>query len=234
MPHPRLSLGFLFAALVGSGFVYAQTTATTSKETATATQSVTNSVHADRDAYWDRVAESVPPGMEPVSCSADYDMAWEPSDLNAHVSNRVILTGTLTQVHTRWSASARSRHVEATFDVDQIFQDLSKLGHLKPGQEVSLLSYGGSSDIPTSKDLSLTTNECEDALKLGHKYLLVLTHVEKGDFYKTFDSWDISDGTVRANGSIARYVAMKGHSALDGIPASQLDSVVPKLLSNAH
>jgi hypothetical protein len=172
--------------------------------------------------------------MAPVPCSGDYDMTKEPSDLSADVPNRVILTGALTYVHTRWSASALSRYVEATFHVDQIFQDLSGFGHLPPGQDISLLSYGGSSDIPTSKDLSLTTNECEDALKLGHKYLLVLTHVEKGDFYETFDSWDISDGTVRANGFMARYVAMKGHSALDGIPASQLDSVVPKLLSNPN
>ncbi len=66
----------------------------------------------------------------------------------------------------------------------------------------------------------------------GRKYLLVLSYQPVGDFYKIYDAWDITDGTIRAVRQRNQYVAHEGKSALNGLPAWQLDVVLPKLLND--
>jgi hypothetical protein len=219
-------LAVLILVLIASSAATAQTLPANS-------EAVPPSVRAQRDAYWDKEKAdelALLEGAPVASCGGDYDMAWEPSDISIHVSNRVILTATVTGSQTLLSASKRSRYVETTMHVDQIFQDLSASSHLLPHRDVNLLDYAQLGAIPSAEGSSLERSNCDDALKVGHKYLLVLSYFEKGDFYEQYDSWDISDGIVRANDFRNRYLTAEGHSALNGLPSSQLDPVLHKLL----
>jgi hypothetical protein len=231
--YRSLGLTLLAVVLLASNASNAQTTLEKSAQSAIDNRTVVASVQAQRDRYWDDIAAQIPIGGAVPSGCGDYDMGWEPSDISAHVSNRVILTVTVTTIRSILSASKLSRYVETTLQVHEVFQDLSSSGNLHPHKNISLLFYGGhGADYPPAKDLSpaIDKDKCDDALKVGRDYLVVLSYMSNGDFYELYDSWDISDGTVRANGARNRYVVADGNSVLNGVNSKQLGPVLDKLL----
>ncbi len=218
---------FVFALLTvvaASSRAIAQTTAPSAK------QPITASVSDQRDAYWDAITGTLLPQANGPGCGGDEDMAWEPSDISRHIPKRVIIAATLKGFQLVPSKSQLSYYVDETLWVDQVFHDRSGSTDLRRNREISLLSYGGPNTIPQSRGWSRRENECQDVLKVGHEYLLVLSYQSDGDFFEIFDSWDISDGIVRANGSRDRYLANEGISALNGRLAVQLDEALQKLL----
>lgn len=200
-------------------------------------QDIAPDVRAQRDKSFDRAAFNTKPLTAPdvhlgnlSSCTGDYDMAWEPSDIRIHVANRAVLTASFTKFHSVLSASETSIYTEVALQVDEVFQDRTGTGHPIRHGNIDLLLYGGTVTLRSGQTLSIATKPCDYTIQPGRKYLLVLSYEPAGDFYEALDIWDISDGTIRAVDQRNQYLAHEGKSALNGLPVGQLGSVLHKLL----
>jgi hypothetical protein len=204
-------------------------------------QDIAPSVRAQRDANWDNAAFNKKPLTGPdvdlgnfSSCTGDYDMAWEPSDISIHVPNRAVLTATFAKFRSVLSASEISIYTEITLQVDEVFQDQTGTGHPFKHQNIDLLLYGGTVILRSGQAFSLHTEPCDYSMEPEHKYLLVLSYEPVGDFYHPYDIWDISNGTVQALDQRNQYLAHEGKSALNGLRVEQLDAVLHKLLDGQN
>ena len=78
----------------------------------------------------------------------------------------------------------------------------------------------------------------ELAIQPEHQYLLILSYHRVGDFYEYRDSWDISDGTVRANSPLTKYQAEhhaeQGYPSLEGLTVQQLGPALNALVSREN
>jgi hypothetical protein len=117
------------------------------------------------------------------------------------------LTAIFTQSNEVESVSKRSLYKELTLHVEQVFEDQTGSGHPHAGQYINLLLFGrAGASVPSPTDLSVAPVECEDALRIGHRYLLILSYTSSGDFYEPYDHWDISHDTVGANDPRIQYL----------------------------
>src|SRR5215472_15485283 len=183
-------------------------------------QDISSSARAQRDANWDKAAFNKKPLTGPdvdlgnfSSCTGDYDMAWEPSDISIHVPNRAVLTATFSKFRSVLSASEISIYTEMTLQVDDVFQDQTGTGHPFKNKNIDVLIYGGTVILRSGQTFSLATEPCDYAIEPGRKYLLVLSYQPAGDFYEPYDTWDISDGVVRAVDQRIQYLAHENQSA---------------------
>ncbi len=143
--------------------------------------------------------------------------------------NRVILTGTFTKHRSVLSASEFSLYSDVTVQVDEVFEDQSASG-AHSDRDITILVGGGTVTLASGRVLSHNTEPVRFSLQPDHKYLLVLSYYEKGDFYLVQNDWDISDGTVRPNTVPGEYRASHGLSSLSGLTVQQLGPALDKLL----
>ena len=194
---------------------------------------VSESLRRERDLFWDGASMSrVPltsPGHGVIPSGADFSAAQLKSDIR-DATNRAILTAAFIAHRSVLSASEFSLYTEITLHVDQVFEDRTGSGHPFTGRDITVTVYGGTVLLPSGKPLSINTQPRKLFLQPDHKYLLVLSYHNEGDFYSHLDNWDISDGTVQPNSLRTRYVARSGRSALAGIPVQQIGPVLDREL----
>jgi hypothetical protein len=128
--------------------------------------------------------------------------------------------------------SERSLYTEVTLRVDEVFEDRTASGHPTANRDITLIVYGGTVVLRDGQAFSIKNPMASPELFIqpDHKYLFVLDYESSGDFYDYADSWDITDGTARANSPRAMHFAREGHSAIDGLSGKQLGPTLDKLL----
>ena len=70
--------------------------------------------------------------------------------------------------------------------------------------------------------MSFLTDSRPYFVQPGKAYLLLLGYQAHGDYYQLANSWDLSDGTVRANSGIDHQRELEGGSELLGLTQEQL------------
>ncbi len=190
------------------------------------------SLRAERDNFWDSLSFRSVPLTSPSSAAPAVGGALfsdnDPEILDG--PNRAIATATFTGHRSVLSASELSMYTEVTLQVDEVFEDRTGSGGLVPGRDITLLLPGGAVLLRSGKKLSADIPPDEPPLAPDHKYLLILSHHPKGDFYTLTDDWDISDGVVRPNTDRTRVLAKEGRSSLSGINVQELGTVLNKEL----
>jgi len=200
-----------------------QTTANTPTHCSAETDSVPASVRKQRDQHWNEAIDWLigPMGEIVEPTGHDIDLTVNPFD----VPGGVILTATVGGYRT--VSSALNPYVEATLCIERVFDDWSGTAHPSAQQHVTILAKGdwasGLNTPPDPYRLELT-------LQPGRKYLLILSYYPVGDFYEYGASWDISDGTVRANDPITKYQAEQHQSSLEGLTMQQLGPALNRLV----
>ena len=140
------------------------------------------------------------------------------------VPGAVILTATVGGYRT--VSSALKPYVEATLCVGRVFGDWSGAAHPSSEQHITILTKGDwASDFRTPPD----PDRLELTLQPERTYLLILTYHGFGDFYELGDSWDVSDGTVRANSPETKYQAELGVSPLEGLTVQQVGAALKRV-----
>lgn len=205
---------------------------------------VSPEIRAARDQYMDQItppafAEPLtdPPHRLPLT-SPDAHEYVTPSGCDGAASgreiqdhpNRAVVTATFTQHRSVVSSSEYSIYSEITLKIGHVFEDRSGSRHLSPGQDVTIVVTGGTVRLPSGGTVSYETRPREWSLQPGHTYLLVLSYYKEGDFYFGFDTWDVSDGSVRPGDCRTEYWTRTGRSSLTGLTVQQLDPVLGRIL----
>jgi hypothetical protein len=196
-------------------------------------QDIPASVRAQRDRFWDELSgRDWPLTVRPdgaVSTGEDFwDTGTEPEI--TELPNRTILTAIFTKYRSVLSASEFSIYTEVTMHVEEVFEDQTGLGHLVPHADITIMLNGGTVSLRSGRILSDNTQPRDLFLQPGHRYLLLLSYNNQGDWYECDDSWDISDGIVRANTPRTQYLTRAGRSSLNGLTVQQLGPALEKLL----
>jgi hypothetical protein len=230
--YGRLGLGLSVLLLVLSSAALPQSslkksqsaTSTASPHCSVANETVPASTRAQRDQFWNEGLEWL---IEPSGHISDpgvgsIDLERNPLD----VPGAVIVAATVGGYRT--FSSALKPYVEATVCVDRVFGDWSRVAHPSTRQHITILAKGDwASDLSAPQD----PYRLEVTLRPGRTYLVILTYHRIGDFYESYDSWDITDGIVRANTPVTKYQAEKGKSPLEGLTVQQLGPALSRLLS---
>jgi hypothetical protein len=195
---------------------------------------ISPSLRAVRNKFWDEAGMSDVPLTSPGSgrvTGGSYDLTSDPHEIS-DFSDRAVLTATFTAHRSVLTPSERSLYSEVTLHVDEVFEDKTGSGHPAAHRDVTLIVYGGTVILHDGQNFSIKNPMSRPDLFIQpeHKYLLVLRYRSAGDFYELADSWDITDGMIRASSQRARYFAQKGNSSLDGLTVSQLSEAVSKML----
>jgi hypothetical protein len=183
-------------------------------------------VRAQRDHYWNESIEWLigPDGEVAEPTGGSIDLSADPFD----VPGAVILTATVDRY--RIFSSALKPYVEATLCVGYVFGDWSGEAHPSSKQHITILAKGDWGADFKAPD----PNRLEAALQPGRTYLLVLAYHRVGDFYEYRDSWDVSDGTVRANSPVTKYQAEHGLSPIEGLRVEQIGPALKHILSEPN
>lgn len=195
---------------------------------------ISSSLRAERDRFWDKASMSPVPLTQADSSrvvGGSIDLTADPFEI-AHGPNRAVLTATFTGHRSVLSASEYSLYSEVTMHVDKVFEDRTGSGHPIADHVITLVLYGGTVVLRNGQILSVDNPEAnpEFFIQPGHRYLLVLEYHSEGDFYGYGDSWDMTNGKLRANSPRSLYFAQEGHSSLNGIDAQQLGPALAKVL----
>ena len=232
----QLRLRTIIAIALACAFATAASAQTASKKSTPAPKSSTScpanqeipaSLRAQRDHYWNEATAWLmgPYGEIEEPSGGSIDLTVDPFD----VPGKVILTATY--MNYRRVLSANAPYLELTLCVDHVFGSWSDVARPSPHYNVTLLQRGGSLrqyDMAVA-DLDLAQID----LLPGHKYLLILSYQSVGDFYEERDTWDITDGTVRANSPVTKYQATQGRSRVEGLTVQELGPALPRP-SSAH
>jgi len=181
---------------------------------------VSPSIRAERNRSWDESSMSPVPLTQPGSgrvTGGSYDISWDPNEIQ-NIPNRAVLTATFVGYRSVLTPSERSLYSEITLRVEEVFQDRTVSGHpvaLHDGQVFSIKNPMARPNL---------------FIQPGHKYLFVAGYEAAGDFYRYADSWDISDGTVRASSPRALYFVQEGRSSLNSLSVGQLSQALSKEL----
>jgi hypothetical protein len=184
---------------------------------------VPGSLRAQRDLFWNAAIDWLigPTGDIEEPTGNDIDLTADPFD----VPGAVILTATVGGYRT--VSSALKPYVEATLCVGRVFGNWSGAAHPSSEQHITILAKGDwASDFRTPPD----PYRLELTLQPERTYLLILTYHGFGDFYELGDSWDISDGTVRANSPVTKYQAERGVSPLEGLTVQQVGPALKRIV----
>ena len=235
----QLRLRTIIAIALACAFATAASAQTASKKSTPApksspscpaNQEVPASRRAQRDHYWNEATAWLigPYGEIEEPSVGSIDLTVDPFD----VPDKVILTATY--MNYRHVLSANAPYLELTLCVDHVFGSWSDVARPSPHHNVTLLQRGGRQrqyDMPPMAGADPDLAEID--LLPGHKYLLILSCQGAGDFYEEHDSWDITDGTVRANSPVTKYQATQGRSRVEGLTVQELGPALPKR-SYAH
>ncbi|HSY11019.1 MAG TPA: hypothetical protein VK976_02415 [Verrucomicrobiae bacterium] len=192
-------------------------------------------LRAARNRFWDDASMSDIPLTQEGSLrvsGGSYDMTWDSSEISDRLPNRTIVTATFTNHRSVLSTSERSLYSEVTFRVDKVYEDNTGKEEPLAGRDITLIVYGGTVVLKDGKDFSVNAVMIspDGFIQPDRKYLLALSYDKDGDFFEYGDSWDMTDGTLRATSGRAEYFVQDGHSALNGIKVEQLDAVMAKQL----
>lgn len=188
-----------------------------------------------RNRFWDKASMSDIPLTQPGSgrvVGGGYDMAWDSSEISDRLENRTIVSATFVDHRSVLTPSERSLYAEVTLRVDKVYEEKTGKGESIAGRDITLALYGGTVVLKDGQIFSIDAVMIppDGFIQPGRKYLLVLNYDAAGDFFKYSDSWDMTDGTLRATSVRAQDFARSGHSALNGIKVDQLDAVMAKAL----
>jgi hypothetical protein len=197
-------------------------------------KNISPTLRAERNKFWDDSSISPIPLRQPGSgrvTGGSYDLAFDPYEI-ATVPNRVVLTATFMAHGSVLTPSELSLYSEVILRVDEVFEDRSGSGHPSANHDITLILDGGTVILRSGEAFYIKNAMARPNLFIqpGHKYLLVLGYHSTGDFYEYGDSWDITDGTVRASSPRAQFFAQEGHSSLNGLSVGQLSQAVNKEL----
>ena len=193
-------------------------------------------VRALRDQYWDRFA----PAREPLSQFLKHsgvnteEGVWyftpQTPELPA-LPHRAVLTGTFLGFRSVMTTSERMIYTDMIFRVHDLLEDKTD-GKAAPGPEITISVIGGTVRTGSGEEISYLTHQpWEYFLQPKHTYLLVLPYHADGDFYSGADSWDISDGIVRANSGRSDHFARNGSSAINGKSTAEMLRILRKQLN---
>jgi hypothetical protein len=136
------------------------------------------------------------------------------------VSNRAVVIAKFVASRSALTASGREIYTEVTFQVANVFQHGD--GNASPESEIVVLVRGGTVKTADGKVISYLTDPRAYFIQPQRTYLLALSHYADGEFYSLANSWDLSDGVVRANSDRDLALAQQGKSALVGLNKDQL------------
>ena len=100
--------------------------------------------------------------------------------------------------------------------VSNVFQDAS--ASLAPVAQMVLILNGGTVSTEEGVVLSFLTQPRQISIHAGRTYLLALSFYSSGGFYRLGKSWDLTDGTVKANFPSSKQIP----STLIGMSLQQL------------
>ena len=133
---------------------------------------------------------------------------------------RAIMIATFMNYRSVWSASKRSVYTELTFHTRHVFQDI--LGHALADTDVIVIVPGGTVETPSGQVFSYMVQPKRYSMKPKGTYLLVLGYTVDGDFYNELTSWDLSDGTIKANNATEAARQKLGESTLIDLSQDQV------------
>ena len=195
-------------------------------------QDIPASVRAQRDSYWGSLSFRRVPLTAPSGVGRGVDRATFSAD-DPEIPdrpNRAVLTATFTKHRSVLSASEYSLYTEVTLHIEEVFEDRTGSGRPVAQKDITLLLPGGTVALRSGEILSDDIVASDMFFEPEHKYLLVMSYHQEGDFYTFADDWDISDGTVRPNTERAPYLATSGRSSLSGITVQQLGPALERPL----
>lgn len=188
------------------------------------------SVRAQRDRFWDEVTHRDKPlTVEPDGTFMGEDFSGTDPEI-PDMPNRAILIATFTKSRSVLSASEFSIYTEVTMRVEEVFENHTGSGRLAMHDDITVMFSGGTVSLRSGRTLTDNTQPRDLFPQPGHKYLLLLSYNSQGDWYGYGDSWDISDGIVRADSRRTQYLAKHGRSSLDGLTVQQLGPALAKEL----
>lgn len=130
--------------------------------------------------------------------------------------NRSLVIATFDSYQPVLSSSGRSIYTEVLLTVKNVFQDAA--GGVTPGAQLVLILNGGTVSTQAGVVLSYLTQRRQFYIKPGSTYLLALSYYSNGNFYQLGKSWDLTDGTAKANFPSTQQTP----STLVGLPVQQL------------
>jgi hypothetical protein len=194
-------------------------------------KNISPSLRAERDGFWDGLSSRRMPLTAPSEIGEGTGSSFSADGPEIpDVLHRAILSATFAKHQSVLSASEFSMYTEATLRVDEVFDDQTGADRPAAQRDITLLLPGGTVLLRSGRTLSYKVAPSEMSLEPGHKYLLVMTYHQAGDFYTLADDWDVSDGTLRFNTRTDEYRAQHGLSSLSGLKVEQLGPALAKLL----
>jgi hypothetical protein len=191
---------------------------------------ISPALRAERDNYWDEVTQrELPLTVQPGGTFMGEDFSGSEPEI-PDLPSRAILTATFTDSRSILSASERSIYTEVTMRVEEVFEDRTGSDHLVPHGDITIMFNGGTVSLRSGRILSDNAQPLDVFLRPGRRYLLLLSYNSQGNWYEYGDSWDISNGVVRANTHRTQYLAKAGRSSLSGLTVEQLGPALDKLL----
>jgi hypothetical protein len=184
-------------------------------------------LRSQRDQYFDNglVGESSPLTPETAGRKAISEGAtFGPQPEIPAIDHRTIVIGTFISHQAVLTASGRAIYSGVIFRLSHVFENAG--GRAAPGANLTLIFPGGTVRTADGRDMSFLTHPRAYFVQPGKTYLLVLEYHADGDFYILGKSWDLSDGTVRANSGIDRKRETEGRSTLLGLSQDQLIRVL--------
>jgi hypothetical protein len=205
---------------------------------------ISSEIRAERDQYMDQITPPVfalpltesarrlpltSPGKHEYVTPSGCDGAASGREIQDR-PGRAVATATFTGHSSVLSATEYSLYSEITLRVGQVFEDRSGSQHLSPGQEITVVVTGGTVRLPSGRTVTYETSPREWSLQPDHSYLLVLSYYKEGDFWFYFETWDVSDGSLRPADCRTDYWARSGRSSLTGLTVQQLGPALGRIL----
>jgi hypothetical protein len=175
-----------------------------------------------RDIYWDRCCGQATPLSQPprfFSVNSDEGLRGRAEPEFPQIKNGVWLIGKFEGYHTFLSRSNRSVYTEMNIRVHHVFGQPSV--KLDQGDIVDLGMYGGSILAPWGGIYTYQVEPKSEFFRPGHTYLLLLRHVENGDFYLRAKRWDLTSGRVQSE-EAELHRAKQGKSQIHGLDVASM------------
>jgi hypothetical protein len=200
----------------------------TAVDLAKQTDTVTPEVRAQRNAKWQGLQ-----GLMLNSSNLVFSFSGDAPELPKDPPNEpsIWVIATFEKFHVyAVGPDEKQFYTEMNFRIKTLFREPEGM-HLVPGDLVDVNLWGGMAKTHSGKIVrSLNVNPRTYDFQLGHKYLVNLFPDKDGDFVAA-GRWDLTSGTVQAQGPDEIDRAARGESKLSGMTETELIKYLQTALS---
>ncbi len=175
-------------------------------------RTVSMTIRADRDNFWDNSIGAHPTPLTPETAArtavseGDYGPGRREIPI---VPNRAIVIGTFTNARSILTESGRCIYTDITFLVDHVFETTNH--SLSTNAPITLSIQGGTVATAAGHVLSYLTPPRSMFIQPSRRYLLFLSYEPSGDFFLMAADWDVTDGIVHPNDTFSMREAKRGN-----------------------